>query len=115
MAPSTAWRPPWGIETALESRKLSSVLHAEPAHLIALYGYIGLYGYWIIALIVGLESIGIPLPGETTLIAAAGFAAAGHAGLSLEGIILAAVAGAVVGDTIGYWTGGRIGFPVLLR
>jgi membrane protein DedA with SNARE-associated domain len=33
------------------------------------------YGYWAVALAVGLESVGVPMPGETALIAAALFAA----------------------------------------
>src|SRR5258708_13526214 len=33
------------------------------------------HGYWVVALIVGLESMGLPLPGETILVLAAIYAA----------------------------------------
>ena len=53
--------------------------------------FIADYGYWGIAGVVGLESMGIPLPGETILIAAAAWAAFSHQ-LSIELVIAAAAA-----------------------
>jgi membrane protein DedA with SNARE-associated domain len=79
----------------------------DPNHVIATYGY------WGIAGIVGLESMGIPLPGETILIAAA-WAGITHQ-LRLELVIAAAAAGAIVGDFIGFQIGRQIGCPFLLR
>ena len=76
--------------------------------------FISEYGYWGIAGVVGLESMGIPLPGETILIAAATWAAFSHQ-LSIELVIAAAAGGAIVGDSLGYLIGRRIGFPLLLR
>jgi membrane protein DedA with SNARE-associated domain len=64
------------------------------------------------ALILG-ESAGLPLPGETALIAAGGLVAAGH--LSLPLVIAVAALAAIVGDTIGYWLGRRGGRALLLR
>ncbi len=64
-------------------------------------------GYPGIAAIVGLESAGLPMPGETTLIAAGYLAAAGH--LSLPLVILYAALGAVVGDSLGYAIGRKGG------
>ena len=55
-----------------------------------------------------LESSGVPLPGETALIAAAVFASRGN--LNIAQVIAVAAAAAIVGDNIGYWigrTGGR--------
>jgi membrane protein DedA with SNARE-associated domain len=66
------------------------------------YGLIALY------VIVMLESGGVPLPGETALIAAGIFASRGD--LPIEGVIAAAAAAAIIGDNLGYWvgrTGGR--------
>jgi membrane protein DedA with SNARE-associated domain len=59
------------------------------------------------------ESAGLPLPGETALIAGAGLAAAGH--LSLPIVVLVATIAAIVGDTAGYLLGRRGGRAFLLR
>jgi membrane protein DedA with SNARE-associated domain len=65
---------------------------------------LGTYGYAVVFVMVGLESIGIPLPGETALILASLYA--GTAGkLTIAGVIAAAAAGAIIGDNIGYALG----------
>src|SRR6476661_7552204 len=71
------------------------------------------YGYGAIFLLVGLESVGVPLPGETALLTAAAFAAQGH--LSIVGVILAAAAGGITGDAAGYWIGRKGGVAVVRR
>ncbi|HVH65123.1 MAG TPA: DedA family protein [Candidatus Acidoferrum sp.] len=76
--------------------------------------FISQYGYLAVFLIVGLESLGIPLPGETTLITAALFAGATHQ-LSIVGVILAAIAGAILGDNFGYLIGHWGGYRLLVR
>lgn len=66
------------------------------------------YGLVLLFLVVGLESFGVPLPGETALIAAAILAERGH--FSIEAVIAVAAAAAILGDNCGYWvgrTGGR--------
>lgn len=73
----------------------------------AALAWITQYGYAALALLVFLESAGLPLPGETALLAAA-FAAA-HGSLSLPLVILTAAAAAVVGDNLGYYLGRRYG------
>jgi membrane protein DedA with SNARE-associated domain len=70
------------------------------------------YTYWGVALAVSLESMGIPLPGETALVAAALYA--GHA-LNIWVLIAFASAAAIIGDNFGYWIGREVGFRVLLR
>lgn len=70
-------------------------------------------GYPGIAAIVGLESAGLPLPGETTLIAASYLAATGH--LSLPLVVGSAALGAVVGDSLGYAVGRKGGRRFLER
>ena len=72
------------------------------------------YGYLAVLVIVGLESLGIPLPGETTLIAAALYAGATHR-LSIVGVIAAASAGAIIGDNIGYLLGHWGGYRLVIR
>lgn len=72
------------------------------------------YGYWAIFLIVALESAGIPLPGETMLVGAAIFARLSGT-MVIENIVVAAAAGAIVGDNIGYWLGREFGTKLLER
>ena len=82
-------------------------MHETITHLIATYGYAVLF------LIVGLESFGIPLPGETALVSAAAFAAMGR--INIVGVIVAAALGAIVGDNAGYWLGRKGGVALLHR
>src|SRR5262245_14898056 len=66
------------------------------------------YGLILLFVLVAVESSGIPVPGETALIAAGVLAAGGRFNI-VEVIAVAAIA-AIVGDSIGYWiarTGGR--------
>lgn len=72
------------------------------------------YGYLAVLAIVGLESLGIPLPGEATLITAALYAGATHR-LNIVGVIVAAGAGAIIGDNIGYLIGHWGGYRLLVR
>src|SRR5579864_9554119 len=60
-----------------------------------------------------IESFGVPLPGETALIAFAVLAAQGH--YSIVAVIVAAAAGAIVGDNLGYWLIGRLGGRALFQ
>jgi membrane protein DedA with SNARE-associated domain len=79
-----------------------------------LSGWIAAYGYWAVLVLVGLESMGLPLPGETALISAAVYAGTSHE-LNIIGVVAAAAAGAVIGDNIGYEIGRLMGFPILRR
>lgn len=72
------------------------------------------YGYGAIALVTGLESMGLPLPGETLLVAAALYAVA-TGRLDISAIVLCAALGAVVGDNAGYAIGRYYGAPLLRR
>lgn len=71
-------------------------------------------GYLSVFLLVGLESIGVPLPGETALITASVYAGTTHK-LVIWYVILAATVGAIVGDNIGYWIGREGGFFLLRK
>jgi len=66
-------------------------------------GLIASYGYVVLFFLIGLESLGVPLPGETALVTAAAFAALGH--LSIYAVVATAVAAAIIGDNGGYWIG----------
>jgi membrane protein DedA with SNARE-associated domain len=58
---------------------------------------IQVYGPWIISVVVALESAGVPLPGETILVAAALLAAATNQ-IDIAVVVAAAAAGAIIGD-----------------
>jgi membrane protein DedA with SNARE-associated domain len=78
--------------------------------LAALFGVSGGLGYALPA-IIGLESMGVPSPGETALILAAVLASQGK--LQIELVLLIGIASAIIGDNIGYLLGRRIGREVL--
>lgn len=72
------------------------------------------HGYWAVFLIVMLESAGAPLPGETVLLLASGYAGA-TGKLDIVWIVVAAASGAIIGDNIGFWIGRSFGARLLLR
>jgi len=72
------------------------------------------HGVWLVFALVFLESIGLPLPGEAILISAAIFAGTTQ-DISIALVLLSAVLGAIFGSVIGFWTGDRFGYPLLLR
>ncbi|MBB5937182.1 DedA family protein [Streptomyces zagrosensis] len=68
--------------------------------------------YLLVGLVIGLESLGIPLPGEIVLVSAALLAGTQD---HIDPVILGASAtvGAIVGDSIGYLIGRKGGQPLL--
>src|ERR1700738_2416647 len=80
----------------------------------ALIGLIQVHGPWIIAVVVALESAGVPLPGETILVAAALLAATTNQ-IDIAVVVAAAAIGAIIGDGIGYTVGRRFGTPFLRK
>jgi membrane protein DedA with SNARE-associated domain len=77
-------------------------------------GWLSEYGYIVVFVLVMLESLGLPVPGETALIAAALFA--GSTGnLAIEKVIVVAAAAAIIGDNIGFAIGRYGGAKVLVR
>ena len=68
------------------------------------------YGAWIVFALVVLESIGLPLPGEAILVSAAIFAGTTQE-LGIAIVLVSAVLAAILGSTIGFWIGGRWGYP----
>lgn len=65
--------------------------------------------YLTVGLVVGVESLGVPLPGEIVLVSAALLSSRAELGVSPLWIAVAATTGAVVGDSIGYAIGNRYG------
>jgi membrane-associated protein len=80
--------------------------------LASIFSFTASAGYPVLFLLVMAESGGIPVPGETALIAAGAFAASGR--LSLPLVIAVAAAAAIIGDNLGFLVARRVG-PGLLR
>jgi membrane protein DedA with SNARE-associated domain len=78
-----------------------------------LQDFVASYGYLAIIVIVGLESAGVPMPGETVLVSASIYA--GQGGLDIKWVIASAALGAIMGDNAGYWVGREFGFPLVLK
>ena len=72
------------------------------------------YGYWAVFLLVGAESLGIPVPGETALIVAGTYAGNTHR-LSPWIIFMVAALAAIIGDNIGFWIGDKGGYRLARR
>jgi membrane protein DedA with SNARE-associated domain len=77
-------------------------------HILSTYGYGAVFG------MVAIESLGVPLPGETTLIAAALYAGA-TGKLTDWVVVVVAAAGAILGDNVGFAIGRYGGFRLLRR
>lgn len=82
---------------------MPAALLSVPAHL----------GYVALAALVGLESAGLPVPGETALIAAGLLAHDGQLNIAL--VIVIAATAAIVGDNVGYLIGRHGGRRLLER
>src|SRR5215210_7489937 len=71
------------------------------------------HGLILVFVLVAMESAGVPLPGETALVAAAILAENGQ--YSLVAVIAVAAAAAIAGDNAGYWIGRKGGRALLRR
>ena len=71
---------------------------------------------WLVYVLVGavvmIESFGIPVPGEIVLVTAALMSSKHELAVSPHAVALAGVAGAVIGDSIGYWVGREYGYKI---
>src|SRR5258705_12476037 len=74
-----------------------------PGFLNALSGTLQHYGLWAIGLLITLEDFGVPVPGETILIAGAIYAGPGR--INIIALSIVAFAAAVIGDNIGFAIG----------
>ncbi|WP_250028964.1 DedA family protein [Paractinoplanes maris] len=71
------------------------------------------WGYLAVAGVIGVESFGVPAPGQTIMVAAAVYAGAGR--MNIFAVAAIAFVAAVIGDNIGYWIGVRGGRKVAVR
>jgi membrane protein DedA with SNARE-associated domain len=84
--------------------------------LASITGYFQAHNDWALPLLfalVGLESFGLPVPGETALIACGVIASQGD--LSIAAVIAVAAAAAIIGDNLGYWAARHGGLKLLDR
>lgn len=79
-----------------------------------LLAIIDAYGYWAVLFLVAIESMGVPVPGETILLAASVYAGTTHR-LTIVLVIAAAVLGAILGDNLGFLIGRAGGHRLLHR
>jgi membrane protein DedA with SNARE-associated domain len=84
-----------------------------PGFLNALAGPLDHFGYWAVLLLVMLEDFGIPVPGETVLIAASVYAGTGRLNVVAVGVV--GFVAAVIGDNIGFAIGHFGGRALVLR
>jgi membrane protein DedA with SNARE-associated domain len=80
--------------------------------LAAIFSVSSSLGYALPA-IIGLESMGIPSPGETALVLAAVLASQGKLHIWL--VLVIGISSAIVGDNLGYWLGRKFGRDALTR
>jgi membrane protein DedA with SNARE-associated domain len=78
-----------------------------------LEGFVRHYGAFAVLLIIAIEAIGAPVPGETLLIFASMLAGRGE--MSLPALLIGAWVGSVLGDNLGYLIGRKLGRGVVLR
>ncbi len=71
--------------------------------------------YLMVGLVIGLESLGVPLPGEIVLVSAAVLSSRQALNISPVWVGVAAITGAIIGDTIGYTIGRRYGMSLFER
>jgi membrane protein DedA with SNARE-associated domain len=72
------------------------------------------YGYLAVFIFVAIESLGVPIPGESAVIAAGAYAGETHK-LNPWLLFLVAAVAAIVGNIAGYLIGRKGGFPLVLR
>lgn len=73
------------------------------------------YGLIVVGGVILLESLGLPVPGETVLIIASIYAGTSHPHLDIVEVILTAAGAGLVGQMIGYVIGHEFGYWLLLR
>jgi membrane protein DedA with SNARE-associated domain len=76
--------------------------------------FISGYGIWIVAAFIALESVGLPLPAEAALMAAAFFAAKAE-GINIHSLITAGIVAAIIGEIMGFWMGRKFGHALLVK
>jgi membrane protein DedA with SNARE-associated domain len=82
----------------------------------SIQSFVESHGQWALLImftLLALESFGLPVPGETAVIACSVLASQGS--LSIAWVIVVAVSAAIIGDNLGYWVARTGGRPLLQR
>jgi membrane protein DedA with SNARE-associated domain len=79
----------------------------------AVMGILDHYGVLAVFAFVVVENVGAPIPGETMLVAASAYAAAGHLNIAL--VVICCIGGVWLGSTLSYLAGRRGGVALLYR
>jgi len=101
------------VLTPLTAALASSPSPNLPGFLNVVAPYLEHYSYWAVLLLVMIEDFGVPVPGETILIAAAIFAGAGRLNVLVVGLV--GFIAAIIGDNIGFAIGHLGGRALALR
>ena len=87
-----------------------------PVPLASIQGFVESHSQWALLImfaLLALESFGLPVPGETALIACSVLASQGS--LSIAWVVVVGIAAAIIGDNLGYWAARKGGRPLLER
>jgi membrane protein DedA with SNARE-associated domain len=90
------------------------MLDVDSSFLWSMHDLIQAYGLRTLFVVVLLECIGIPMPGETALVATALYAGSTYQ-FSLTSVVIVAATAAILGDNIGYMIGRTIGIRLIMR
>jgi membrane protein DedA with SNARE-associated domain len=99
--------------TGASSSTMGVMSEQLPGLMQSLVPFLDRYGYAAVVTLVGVESFGVPAPGQTMLIAAGVYAGTGHLNVAL--VLVSGLLAAVVGDSLGYAIGHYGGRPLVLR
>jgi membrane protein DedA with SNARE-associated domain len=72
-------------------------------------------GYWVVGLLMTMESSVLPLPSESIIPLAASWSNSGKIHIGLPGIVIAGAIGSWLGATLVYWLARLAGRPLLVR
>ena len=87
-----------------------------PVPLESIQGFVESHSQWALLImfaLLALESFGLPVPGETALIACSVLASQGS--LQIGWVLVVGIAAAIIGDNLGYWAAREGGRPLLQR
>src|SRR5581483_214189 len=98
---------------SLTPRRVATSFSPTHQTMQAIADWLSAYGYPVLLVLVFAENAGIPVPGETAVLAAGLLAGRPQSPLSLPWIIVTVTTAAVLGDNLGFWLGRELARPRL--